>query len=62
MQQQQPPVRVIVPGRVYRIDSDMTHTPMFHQVEGLVVDEGITLREPEGGAARLHARSCSRRT
>lgn len=42
MQQQKPPVRVIVPGRVYRCDSDMTHTPMFHQVEGLVVDEGIT--------------------
>jgi phenylalanyl-tRNA synthetase alpha chain len=42
MQSQQPPVRVIVPGRVYRCDSDMTHTPMFHQVEGLVVDEGIT--------------------
>jgi phenylalanyl-tRNA synthetase alpha chain len=42
MQSQQPPVRVIVPGRVYRCDSDMTHTPMFHQVEGLVVDEGVT--------------------
>ena len=42
MQQQKPPVRVICPGRVYRVDSDMTHTPMFHQVEGLVVDEGIS--------------------
>ena len=42
MEGQQPPFRVIVPGRVYRIDSDMTYTPMFHQVEGLVVDEGIT--------------------
>ena len=42
MEQQTPPVRVIVPGRVYRMDSDMTHTPMFHQVEGLVIDEGIT--------------------
>jgi len=42
MESQQPPVRVIVPGRVYRCDSDMTHTPMFHQVEGLVVDEGIS--------------------
>jgi len=42
MQEQKPPVRVIVPGRVYRMDSDMTHTPMFHQVEGLVIDEGIT--------------------
>lgn len=42
MEGQPPPFRVIVPGRVYRNDSDMTHTPMFHQVEGLVVDEGIT--------------------
>lgn len=42
MEHQKPPVRVIVPGRVYRCDSDMTHTPMFHQVEGLVVDEGIS--------------------
>ena len=42
MEATRPPVRVIAPGRVYRIDSDMTHTPMFHQVEGLVVDEGIT--------------------
>ena len=42
MQSRQPPFRVIAPGRVYRNDSDMTHTPMFHQVEGLVVDEGIT--------------------
>ena len=36
-----PPVRVIAPGRVYRCDSDQTHTPMFHQVEGLLVDEGV---------------------
>ncbi len=38
-----PPLRMIVPGRVYRSDSDMTHTPMFHQIEGLVVDEGVSL-------------------
>ncbi len=37
-----PPIRVLIPGRVYRCDSDLRHTPMFHQVEGLVVDEGIT--------------------
>jgi phenylalanyl-tRNA synthetase alpha chain len=37
-----PPVRVLIPGRVYRCDSDLRHSPMFHQVEGLVVDEGIT--------------------
>src|SRR4051812_12801427 len=42
MEKQRPPLRIIAPGRVYRNDSDMTHTPMFHQVEGLVVDEGIT--------------------
>lgn len=42
LQSHEPPVRIIVPGRVYRNDSDMTHTPMFHQLEGLVVDEGIS--------------------
>ncbi|WP_208404154.1 phenylalanine--tRNA ligase subunit alpha [Sphingomonas insulae] len=40
---QQPPIRIIAPGRTYRSDSDATHTPMFHQVEGLVIDKGITL-------------------
>ncbi len=39
MQRRPPPLRIIAPGRTYRCDSDMTHTPMFHQVEGLVVDE-----------------------
>lgn len=39
MERQQPPLRVIAPGRVYRCDSDQTHTPMFHQIEGLVVDK-----------------------
>jgi phenylalanyl-tRNA synthetase alpha chain len=39
MQAQQPPIRIIAPGRVYRCDSDQTHTPMFHQVEALVIDE-----------------------
>ena len=38
---QEPPIRVIVPGRTYRKDSDQTHTPMFHQVEGLVIDKGV---------------------
>ena len=38
-----PPIRIIAPGRTYRSDSDATHTPMFHQVEGLVIDKGITL-------------------
>jgi phenylalanyl-tRNA synthetase alpha chain len=43
MQSQQPPIRIIAPGRVYRSDSDATHTPMFHQIEGLVIDRGIHL-------------------
>ena len=40
---QKPPIRIIVPGRVYRIDSDATHTPMFHQIEGLVIEENTHL-------------------
>ncbi|MCB2051877.1 MAG: phenylalanine--tRNA ligase subunit alpha, partial [Novosphingobium sp.] len=43
METQPPPVRVIAPGRVYRCDSDVTHSPMFHQVEGLMVDENISM-------------------
>lgn len=43
MMTQEPPIRVIAPGRVYRSDSDATHTPMFHQVEALVIDRGITM-------------------
>jgi len=42
MEKMRPPIRLMIPGRVYRRDSDMRHTPMFHQVEGLVVDEGVT--------------------
>jgi phenylalanyl-tRNA synthetase alpha chain len=42
MKKEDPPVRIIAPGRVYRCDDDVTHSPMFHQVEGLVVDKGIT--------------------
>jgi phenylalanyl-tRNA synthetase alpha chain len=48
MEQQRPPVRVIAPGKVYRCDSDLTHTPMFHQVEGLLVDEGISFGDLKG--------------
>ncbi len=43
MMNQPPPIRIIAPGRVYRSDSDATHTPMFHQIEGLVIDKGIHL-------------------
>ena len=42
MKERQPPFSIIAPGRVYRCDADMTHTPMFHQIEGLMVDAGIT--------------------
>ncbi|HSL18127.1 MAG TPA: phenylalanine--tRNA ligase subunit alpha [Methylomirabilota bacterium] len=43
MERRRPPIRIVVPGRVYRRDSDLRHSPMFHQLEGLVVDEGITV-------------------
>lgn len=48
METVQPPLRVIAPGRVYRCDSDMTHSPMFHQVEGLLVDRNIALTDLMG--------------
>lgn len=48
MLNQPPPIRVIVPGRTYRADHDATHSPMFHQVEGLVIDRGITLGHLKG--------------
>ncbi len=48
MEAQPPPLYVIVPGRVYRRDSDATHTPQFHQIEGLAVDEDITLADLKG--------------
>ena len=48
METQPPPIFVVVPGKVYRRDSDATHSPMFHQVEGLAVGEGITLADLQG--------------
>ncbi len=48
MEKNSPPIRVIAPGRVYRCDSDLTHTPMFHQVEGLVVDKGVSFGDLKG--------------
>jgi len=48
MRSKQPPIRVICPGRTYRSDSDMTHTPMFHQVEGLVIDESTHMGHLKG--------------
>lgn len=48
MDMEKPPIKVLAPGRVFRSDSDATHSPMFHQMEGLVVDEGITLCDLQG--------------
>ncbi|HEX6687869.1 MAG TPA: phenylalanine--tRNA ligase subunit alpha [Solirubrobacterales bacterium] len=48
MESQSPPIFAIMPGKVYRRDSDATHTPMFHQVEGLAIGEGITLADLQG--------------
>ncbi len=48
MESQEPPIYIVVPGRVYRRDSDATHTPMFHQLEGLAIDEDITLADLRG--------------
>ena len=56
MQNNPPPIRIIAPGRVYRCDSDVTHTPMFHQVEGLWVDESVSFADLKGVLADFMAR------
>ncbi len=48
MAEKKPPLRIIAPGRVYRCDSDLTHTPMFHQVEGLLVDDAVSFADLKG--------------
>ena len=48
MLKNKPPIKIIVPGRTYRCDSDMTHTPMFHQLEGLYVDKNINMGDLKG--------------
>ncbi|MDP1539734.1 MAG: phenylalanine--tRNA ligase subunit alpha [Moraxellaceae bacterium] len=48
MESQQPPIRIVCPGRVYRCDSDLTHSPMFHQIEGLLIDENVTFADLKG--------------
>jgi phenylalanyl-tRNA synthetase alpha chain len=48
METHEPPIRIIVPGRVYRRDSDTTHTPMFHQLEGLLIAEGVSITDLKG--------------
>ena len=55
MEVQKPPIRIVIPGKTYRQDSDATHSPMFHQVEGLVVDEGITMAHLKGSLDHLAA-------
>jgi phenylalanyl-tRNA synthetase alpha chain len=56
MQENPPPIRIIAPGRVYRCDSDVTHTPMFHQVEGLWIDETASFADLKGLLADFMAR------
>ncbi len=56
MENQKPPIRIICPGRVYRRDSDLTHSPMFHQVEGLVVDRGINFGDLKGTVTEFVSR------
>lgn len=56
MQVRKPPIRMICPGRVYRRDLDATHLPMFHQIEGLAVDEGISLADLKGTMAAVWSR------
>jgi len=48
MENREPPLRIIAPGKVYRCDSDVSHTPMFHQIEGLMVDEGMSFSHLKG--------------
>ena len=57
MEKMQPPIRIVAPGRVYRKDeADATHSPMFHQIEGLVVDEGITMGDLKGALETIMKR------
>ena len=53
MEKQSPPIKILSPGRVFRSDDDATHSPMFHQMEGLVVDKGITLCDLQGMLAEF---------
>jgi len=62
MEKQAPPVSVIAPGKVYRRDSDVSHTPMFHQVEGLLVDRGVTFGDLKGTLTNFVHQMFGRRT
>src|ERR1700694_1801183 len=59
METRAPPIKVIAPGRVYRVDSDATHSPMFHQVEGLWIDKDVTFAVLKGGFAACLRRFCT---
>lgn len=62
MEKHSPPVAVIAPGKVYRCDSDLTHTPMFHQVEGLLVDRNVSFAELKGTLTTFVHEMFDRRT
>ena len=62
METHAPPIKIIAPGRVYRVDSDATHSPMFHQVEGLWIDEDVTFADLKGVVHRVPARASSSAT
>lgn len=53
MKNEAPPLRIVAPGRTYRCDSDLTHTPMFHQIEGLIVDQNISMADMKGVVDRF---------
>ena len=59
MEERKPPLRMIAPGKVYRCDSDVTHTPMFHQVEGFLVDESVSFADLKGVLSLFIARTFS---
>lgn len=62
MEKRKPPLSIIVPGKVYRCDSDVSHTPMFHQVEGLMVDSGISMAHLKGVVTMFFQRLFGERT
>jgi phenylalanyl-tRNA synthetase alpha chain len=62
MENQKPPLRMIAPGKVYRCDSDITHTPMFHQVEGFLVDEKVSFADLKGVLSVFIARMFDEKT
>ena len=62
MEKQSPPIKILSPGRVFRSDDDATHSPMFHQMEGLVVDKGITLCDLQGMLAEFARKMFSETT